>query len=63
MQNKITLKLCTSCFNCKKKKGKVYCNLGVWKDGEFKRLWEEDDNGRTILHTPYDFNCTEYEEA
>ena len=54
MQTKKIIKLCTSCYNCKKKNGKVYCKLGVW---------EEDDNGRTILHTPYDFNCPEYEEA
>jgi hypothetical protein len=46
--------LCTSCFNCKRKGNKVYCKLGVWK---------ETDNGRTILHTPYDFNCTRWDEA
>lgn len=56
MQSKknISIRLCTSCFNCKTKEKKVYCKLGVW---------EEVDNGKTILHTPYDFNCPEYEEA
>jgi len=56
MQEKVTskIKLCTSCFNCKKKKEKIYCKLGVW---------EEDDNGRTILHTPFDFNCNRWEDA
>lgn len=48
------IRLCTSCFNCKKKKDKVYCKLGVW---------EEPANGRTILHTPYDFNCNQWDEA
>ncbi len=48
------LRLCTSCFNCKQKNGKIYCKLGVW---------EEKANGRTILHTPFDFNCNRYEEV
>ena len=48
------IKLCTSCFNCKQRNGKVYCKFGVW---------EEINNGKTILHTPFDFNCPEYEEA
>ena len=46
--------ICTSCFNCKKKKGEVYCKLGIWK---------EKDDDKSILHTPFDFNCTEWEEA
>ena len=48
------IKLCTSCFNCKQRNGNVYCKFGAW---------EEVNNGKTILHTPYDFNCTKYEEA
>ena len=59
-----TIKLCTSCYNCKRKNEKIYCKFGYKKpDGTFKRLWEEVDDGKTILHTPYDFNCPEYEEA
>ena len=54
MQKKTTIKLCTTCFNCKTKDSEVYCKLGVWK---------EKNNGKSILHTPYDFNCPEYEEA
>ena len=53
-KNTLKLKLCIDCFNCKKKKKKIYCKLGVW---------QEEDNGKTILHTPFDFNCTEYEES
>ncbi len=49
-----TIKLCTDCFECKKKKGEIYCKLGVWK---------ELDNGKTILHTPFDFNCNRWDEA
>jgi multimeric flavodoxin WrbA len=48
------IRLCTSCFNCKKKDNKVYCKLGVW---------EEPDDGSTILHTPFDFNCPRWDEA
>ncbi len=51
---KFKLKLCTDCFNCKKKNGEIYCKLGVWK---------ESDNGKTILHTPFDFNCPRWEEV
>ena len=50
----IETKLCTECFNCKKKNADVYCKLGVWK---------ELDNNRSILHTPYDFNCNQWVEA
>lgn len=50
----IELRLCTSCFNCKKKGKKIYCKIGVWK---------EIDTKRSILYTPFDFNCTEWEEA
>lgn len=49
-----TLKLCTSCFYCKKKKKDIYCKLGVWK---------EIDNGKSILYTAYDFDCVEWDEA
>ncbi len=49
----IKIKLCTLCFNCKKKSNKIYCKLGVWK---------EVDNGRSILYTPYDFGCNQWEE-
>ena len=49
-----TIRLCTSCFNCKKKKGKIYCKLGVW---------EEVDDGKSVLHTPFDFNCPKWDEA
>jgi hypothetical protein len=49
----IKFRLCTSCFNCKKKKNDIYCKLGVWKEV----------NNKTILYTPFDFNCTEWEEA
>jgi hypothetical protein len=48
------LKLCVDCFNCKKQKKKIYCKLGVW---------EEYDNGHSILHTPFDFNCPKWDEA
>jgi len=51
---KVKIRLCTSCFNCKKKSNFLYCKLGVWK---------EPDNGRTILHTPFDFNCNQWDEA
>jgi Neuraminidase (sialidase) len=50
----IEIKLCVDCFNCKTRRKQIYCKLGVWK---------EDDNGSTILHTPYDFNCPKWEEA
>jgi len=55
MQKKnLDLRLCTSCFNCKKKMDDIYCKLGIWK---------EKDNGKTILHTPFDFNCDQWDEA
>jgi hypothetical protein len=50
----IRIKLCTDCFNCKKKKNLVYCKLGVWK---------ETDNGKSILHTPFDFGCNKWDEV
>jgi hypothetical protein len=50
----LEIKLCIDCFLCKKKQSKIYCKLGVW---------EEVDNGRSILHTPYDFNCNQWDEA
>lgn len=46
------IKLCVDCFNCKTKNKKVYCKLGVWEE-------ENDDNN--ILHTPYDFNCPNWD--
>ena len=48
------IRLCVDCFNCKQHKRKIYCKLGVW---------EEVDEGRSILHTPFDFNCPEWDEA
>jgi multimeric flavodoxin WrbA len=48
------IKLCIDCFHCKKKKNKIYCKFGVWK---------ETDTGKSILHMPYDFNCPEWTEA
>lgn len=48
------IKLCINCFNCKKKGKKIYCKYGLWK---------EVDKGKSILHTPYDFRCSEWEEA
>lgn len=53
-QESYSVRLCISCFKCKKKNKDIYCKLGVWK---------EKDNGESILHAPYDFNCTEWEEA
>lgn len=50
----IKIRLCTSCFNCKKKNGSIYCKLGVW---------EEKTSNNTILHSPFDFNCPKWEEA
>jgi len=50
----VKIRLCTSCFNCKKKLNKIYCKFGVWS---------EIDNGKTILHTPFDFNCNEWDEV
>lgn len=50
----IKIKLCTSCFNCKRKGRKIYCKLGVW---------EELDDESTILYTPYDFECPKWEES
>jgi hypothetical protein len=50
----IKIRLCTSCFNCKTKNGDIYCKLGVWK---------ETSNNNTILYSPFDFNCPEWEEA
>jgi hypothetical protein len=47
------IKLCIECFNCKTKKGTTYCKLGAW----------EEKSNKSILHTPYDFNCPEWEEA
>ena len=49
----VKIKLCTHCFNCKTKDGKVYCKLGVWK---------EKDANKTILHTPFDFNCKKWDD-
>lgn len=48
-----TVKLCINCFHCKTKNNTIYCKIGVWK---------EDSNERSILHTPYDFNCNEWED-
>lgn len=53
-EDNVIIKLCTTCFNCKKKDGEIYCKLGVWK---------ELDDDRTILHTPFDFNCPKWDEA
>jgi len=49
----IQIKLCTDCFNCKKKKNRIYCKYGVW---------EEVENGKTILHSPFDYSCPYYED-
>lgn len=53
-QDTLKTKLCVDCFNCKTKNRKVYCKIGVWK---------EDDNSKSILHSPYDFDCPKWEEA
>ena len=50
----IKIRLCVDCFNCKTKNGSVYCKIGVWK---------EDDNEKSILYIPEQFNCKEWEEA
>jgi len=49
----LEIRLCTSCFHCKTKNKKIYCKLGVWR--------EEEDDYKTILHTPYDFDCPEWD--
>lgn len=54
MQEK-TIRLCINCFNCKKKQNKIYCKLKRWEPVV--------DTGKTILFTPYDYNCPDYEEA
>lgn len=46
------IKLCVDCFHCKTKNKEVYCKFGFWK---------EVDDGKSILHTPFDFNCTEWD--
>jgi multimeric flavodoxin WrbA len=53
-QDQYDIKLCVDCFHCKKKKRKIYCKLGVW---------EEIDDGKSILYTPYDFSCPKWDEA
>jgi hypothetical protein len=50
----IHIRLCLDCFNCKKKNNQIYCKLGVWK---------EVDNGKSILHTPFDFGCNKWEDV
>lgn len=50
----VEIKICIACFNCKKKDDKIYCKLGVWS---------EKANSKSILHTPFDFNCNRWEEA
>lgn len=54
LQKTLDIKLCVDCFNCKTKNKKVYCKFGAW---------EEVDNNKSILHMPYDFDCTKWEEA
>jgi multimeric flavodoxin WrbA len=49
------IKLCIDCFHCKTKNKKIYCKLGVWE--------EINNNGKSILHTPYDYNCPKWDEA
>ncbi len=46
------IKLCKNCFNCKKKKNKVYCKIGYFKISA----------DIPIIYTPYDFDCYEYDE-
>lgn len=50
------IKLCIDCFNCKTKENMVYCKLGFWREKKRKIL-------KSILHTPYDFNCEYWDEA
>ena len=46
--------MCMDCFYCKCKNGLVYC-----KNGNFEGLKLKD----TLLLTPYDYDCWQYEEA
>lgn len=46
-------KICRDCFKCKTRKGEVYC-----KEGYFK-----EKPNKSIIHTPVDFDCYEWEEV
>lgn len=50
----VRLKLCVNCFNCKTKKGRVYCKKGCFN--------EKTSSNRSILYTPMDFDCEFYED-
>jgi hypothetical protein len=54
LENESEIKLCVDCINCKKKKKKIYCKFGVW---------EIEDIGRSILYTPFDFDCYYWESV
>lgn len=45
-------KICKNCFNCKTRNGEIYC-----KEGNFK-----EKSSKTIIYTPVDFDCCEWEE-
>lgn len=53
-KSKSTKVICTNCINCKKKGKKIYCKIGFWSVSE---------NGNSILHTPFDFDCNYWEEV
>lgn len=48
------IRLCKDCFKCKTKGKLIYCKLGVWR---------EIKSNKTILYTPYDFNCNQWEDV
>jgi hypothetical protein len=46
------LLLCVNCYNCKTRKGKVYCIKGCFDDM---------DMDKPIIYTPLDFECYFFE--
>lgn len=52
--NTSDMKLCKNCFNCKTKKGLVYCNKGCFE--------EKTKSNKSLLYTPSDFDCEFYED-
>lgn len=49
-----SIRLCVNCFNCKTKKGRVYCIKGCFN--------EKTSPNKSIIHTPMDFDCEFYED-
>ena len=47
------IKLCKNCFNCKTSNKKIYCKMGY-----FDNISEDT----TLIYTPYDFDCYDYDD-